>query len=59
MSLIDLFALIKQIHSSKRGVTALEYAVIAGAIIITIAATIKAVGSKLGNSFTTVSSKLG
>ncbi len=37
----------------------MEYAVIAGAIIIAIAAAIRTIGSKLGNSFSNVSSKLG
>ena len=58
MSLIELFALIKQIHTSKRGVTAMEYGVIASAVIIAIATLVKTIGSKVGNSFSSVSSKL-
>ena len=58
LSLIELFALIKQIYTSKRGVTVMEYAVIASAVIIAIATVLKTVGSRLGNTFTNVSSKL-
>ena len=58
MSFIELFALIKQIRSSKRGVTAMEYAVIASAVIIAIATLVKTIGSKVGNSFSNVSNKL-
>ena len=59
LSLIDLFALIKQIHTSKRGVTVTEYAVIAGVVVIAIAALLKTIGPKLGNTFSTISGKLG
>ena len=58
MSLIEPFALIKQICSSKSGVTAMEYAVIASAVIIAIATLVKTIGSKVGNSFSNVSNKL-
>ena len=59
LSLADLFALIKQIRSSERGVSAMEYAVIASAVIIAIAVLVKTIGSKAGNSFSNVSGKLG
>ena len=59
MSLIDIFALIKQIRVSKKGVTAVEYAVIAGTVIIAIAALMKVIGPKLGNTFSNVSRTLG
>ncbi len=37
----------------------MEYAVIASAVIIAIATLAKTIGSKVGNSFSNVSSKLG
>ncbi len=36
----------------------MEYAVIASAVIIAIATVVKTIGSKVGNSFSSVSSKL-
>ena len=59
MSLIELFAFTKNICTSERDVTARKYAVIAGAVIIAIAALIVIIGSKAGSPFSNISGKLG
>ena len=59
MSLIELPTFIKKICASEKDVTARKYAVIAGAVIIAIAALIVIIGSKAGSSFSNISAKLG
>ena len=59
LSFADMFALIKQIHTSERGVTVMEYGIILSAVIIAIAAILKTIGAKIGNTFNTVGSNLG
>ena len=58
MTIFELLALIKQIRSNGKGVTAMEYGVIAAAVIVAIAATLTTIGGKLKNSFRNVSSAL-
>lgn len=58
MNITELLALIKQIRGDGKGVTAMEYGVIAAAIIVAIAATLTQIGAKLKNSFTNVAAAL-
>jgi pilus assembly protein Flp/PilA len=47
-------AWLKSFHASERGVTAIEYAIIAGAITVAIVATVGGIGNSLMNIFTTI-----
>ena len=58
MTITELLAFIKQIRGNGKGVTAMEYGVIAAAVIVAIAATLTTIGNKLKNSFVNVSSAL-
>ncbi len=58
MTIFELLAFIKQIRGTSKGVTAMEYGVIAAAVIVAIAATLTTIGGKLKNSFSNVSSAL-
>ena len=58
MTITELLAFIKQIRGNGKGVTAMEYGVIAAAVIVAIAATLTTIGNKLKNSFSNVSSAL-
>ncbi len=58
MNIIELLAFIKQIRSNGKGVTAMEYGVIAAAVIVAIATLLTTIGKKLQNSFSSVSSAL-
>ena len=58
MTITELLAFIKQIRGNDKGVTAMEYGVIAAAVIVAIAATLTTIGNKLKNSFNNVSSAL-
>ena len=58
MTITELLAFIKQIRGNDKGVTAMEYGVIAAAVIVAIAATLTTIGGKLKNSFSNVASAL-
>ncbi len=58
MTIFELLAFIKQIRGNGKGVTAMEYGVIAAAVIVAIAATLSTIGKKLQNSFIAVSTSL-
>ena len=58
MNITELLAFTKQVHGSSKGVTAMEYGVIAAAVIVAIATTLTTIGSKLQNSFSNVSAAL-
>jgi len=49
---------LKSFLRDKSGVTALEYGVIAAAIVVAVASVIGAVGSNLSNTFNTVANSL-
>ncbi|MDE2516272.1 MAG: Flp family type IVb pilin [Rhodospirillales bacterium] len=46
------------LHTDKRGVTALEYGLIAAAIIVAISATVFTLGGDLNTQFSSISTKL-
>jgi Flp pilus assembly pilin Flp len=46
------------VFGDRKGVTALEYGVLAAAIIAVVAATVFAIGTKLYDAFTTVQNQL-
>jgi pilus assembly protein Flp/PilA len=46
------------VFGDRKGVTALEYGVLAAAIIAVVAATVFAIGTKLNDAFTTVQNQL-
>lgn len=46
------------LHSDRRGVTALEYGLIAAAIIVAISATVFSLGTSLNTTFGSISSSL-
>jgi pilus assembly protein Flp/PilA len=50
-----LFTALRQ---DRRGVTALEYGVIAAAIVLAISAIVVTMGTKLSNTFTNISNAL-
>lgn len=58
MSISELLAFIKQIRTNSKGVTAMEYGVIAAAVIVAIASTMLTVGNKLKNTFSSVNSAM-
>ena len=58
MNLFELYAFLKQIRGTSKGVTAMEYGVIAAAVIVAIATTLATIGTKLKNSFANVSASL-
>jgi pilus assembly protein Flp/PilA len=53
-----LFALFERVKIDRRGVTALEYGVIAAAIIVAIATVVGTLGTNLSTTFNTVAGKL-
>lgn len=59
MNITELLALIKQIRSNEKGVTAMEYGVIAAAIIVAITTILTTIGGNLGTKFSRVSNALG
>jgi pilus assembly protein Flp/PilA len=59
MSITELLAFIKQIRTNGKGVTAMEYGVIAAAVIIAISAIMTTVGKKLTNTFSNINTALG
>ena len=56
MSITELLAIIKQICANDKGVTVMEYGMIAAAVIVAIATVLTTIGAKLRNSFSNVSS---
>ena len=56
MNITELLAFIRQVGTNDKGVTAMEYGVIAGFVVIAIAATVATMGAKLQNSFSKVGS---
>jgi len=53
-----MWAILKRFAADDSGATAIEYALIAGLIALVIIPGVKAVGTKLTNTFTEVSSNL-
>ena len=53
-----MFRKLKSFFRNNSGVTALEYGVIAAAIVVAVAATVGAVGNNLKNTFNTISNAL-
>jgi pilus assembly protein Flp/PilA len=51
MNLFDVIALVKSLYKDGRGVTALEYGLIAGAISLAIVASVNSLGTKIGGVF--------
>lgn len=50
--------LLKQFVKSEEGVTALDYGLIAGVIVIAVASTVPAIGTSLSTLFTSISNEL-
>ncbi len=59
MNLIELYAFLKQVWKNDKGVTAMEYGVIAAATIVAISATLVLIGPKLTKVFSNVNTALG
>ena len=53
-----LIQLIQNLRADKKAVTALEYGLIASLIAVAIIAAVGALGSGIGTTFNTISSKL-
>ena len=53
-----LFALLERVKIDRKGVTALEYGVIAAAIIVAIATVVTTLGTNISTTFATVAWKL-
>jgi pilus assembly protein Flp/PilA len=53
-----MFALLERVKVDRRGVTALEYGVIAAAIIVAIAGVVTTLGTNIAAKFTAVSGAL-
>ena len=53
-----IFALLERVKLERKGVTALEYAVIAAGIVIAVAAAAAALGTKDAKLFKTIGRKL-
>ena len=49
------FAVVERLKADRKGVTAMEYGVIAAAIIAVVAGTVFGIGTKVGTALTTVS----
>ena len=59
--MLDLFYvinLVKALRKDRRGVTALEYGLIAGLIAVVIVASVTTLGTSLAGLFTTIAGKL-
>ena len=54
----DIFAIVRTIRADKKGVTALEYGLIASLIAVAIITAVTAVGTGLNGTFAAVSAKL-
>lgn len=55
---VDMFRKLKSFLRNNSGVTALEYGVIAAAIVVAVAATVGAVGNSIGNTFNNIANHL-
>jgi pilus assembly protein Flp/PilA len=53
-----MFALLERVKVDRKGVTALEYGVIAAAIIVAIATVVGTLGTNISAKFATVSTAL-
>ena len=51
MNLFDVIALVKSLRKDGRGVTALEYGLIAGAISLAIVTSVNTLGTKIAGIF--------
>ncbi|HKU00161.1 MAG TPA: Flp family type IVb pilin [Paraburkholderia sp.] len=51
--------LLKRFAKSEEGVTALEYGLIAGVIVIAVAATLPGIGKSLSTLFTSIGTEVG
>ena len=56
--LSSLILLVQNLRADKHAVTALEYGLIASLIAVAIIAAVGALGTGIGNTFNTISSKL-
>jgi len=55
---LNIYCKVKAFAQDKEGATAIEYAVIAGLIVVAIVGTLKTLGPQLNTVFQTVSDKL-
>lgn len=53
-----MFALLKRLASDRKGVTALEYGVLAAGIVVAVAAVATTIGASLTGEFTTIAGLL-
>ena len=58
MTFLKIASAMRALASDQKGVTAIEYGVIASAIVVAIIATVGTVGTHLTTTFATVSSAL-
>jgi pilus assembly protein Flp/PilA len=56
--MLDLIVLAKALYKNRRGVTAMEYGLIAGAIAMAIVTVVGTMGNKIANIFNNVSNGL-
>jgi pilus assembly protein Flp/PilA len=54
-SFSDVIALVQRVRSDRRGVTALEYGLIAGAIALAITGAVHTLGTSISGIFTSLS----
>lgn len=59
MNLIELYAFLKQVWKNDKGVTAMEYGVIAAFTVVAISAALALIGPKLSTIFTRINTSLG
>ena len=59
MNLIELYAFLKQVLKNDKGVTAMEYGVIAAFTVVAISAGLALIGPKLTTTFSRINSALG
>ena len=59
MHFTDILSLIKQLRANEKGVTAMEYGVIAAATIVAISVALLAIAPKMKTTFESVSTALG
>ena len=58
MNLIELYAFLKQVWKNDKGVTAMEYGVIAAFTVVAISASMMLIGPKLTSTFSKINSAL-
>lgn len=56
--MMKAIALLRAFHNDERGVTAIEYGLIAAGVAVAILAAVQGVGTKLNTTFSSVSSAL-